>query len=100
MSNHTFILKQLFKKLRNPFVITGLFFGLWMLFFDTNSYVNQSQLSKTIDQLEKDRQHYKEEIKKDSIALDELSNSKGLEKFAREKYHMKKENEEIFLIVE
>ena len=40
------------------------------------------------------------EIKKDSIALKELSSPEGLEKYAREKYHMKKENEEIFLIIE
>jgi len=94
------ILKILFKKLRSPFVLVGLLFVLWMLFFDSNSYLNHKRLSDTIDQLEKDQRHYKEEIRKDSIALDELSGSEGLEKYAREKYHMKKENEEIFLIVE
>ena len=81
-------------------MIIGAFFVVWMLFFDNNSYVNQSRLSETIDQLEKDKKYYQQEIKKDSIALDELSNSKGLEKFAREKYHMKKNNEEIFLIID
>jgi hypothetical protein len=50
--------------------------------------------------LEKDKLYYKEEIKKDSIALDKLSNPEGLERYAREVYHMKKENEEIFLISE
>jgi len=94
------ILKILFKKLRSPFVLVGLLFVLWMLFFDSNSYLNHKRLSDTIDQLEKDQRHYKEEIRKDSIALDELSDPEGLEKYAREKYHMKKENEEIFLIVE
>lgn len=81
-------------------MIIGAFFVVWMLFFDNNSYVNQSRLSETIDQLEKDKKYYQQEIKKDSIALEELSNPKGLEKFAREKYHMKKENEEIFLIID
>ena len=100
MSNKKLIFTFLFKKLKSPFVFIGVFFVVWMLFFDNNSFVKQNRLSKNIDQLEKDRRHYKEEIKKDSVALDELSNSKGLEKFAREKYHMKKENEEIFLIVE
>ena len=91
---------MLFKKLKSPFVIIGLLFVLWMLFFDSNSFLNHLQLSNSIEQLEKDRLHYKQEIQKDSIALDELSHPKGLEKYAREKYHMKKENEEIFLIVE
>jgi len=94
------ILKILLKKLSSPFILIGLLFVLWMLFFDSNSYLNHKRLSNTIDQLEKDQRHYKEEIRKDSIALNELSNPKGLEKYAREKYHMKKENEEIFLIVE
>ena len=87
-------------KLKSPFILIGLLFVLWMLFFDSNSYLNHNRLSNDINQLQKDKQHYKEEIKKDSIALDELSSPEGLEKYAREKYHMKKENEEIFLIIE
>ena len=87
-------------KLKSPFILIGLLFVLWMLFFDSNSYLNHNRLSNDINQLQKDKQHYIEEIKKDSIALKELSSTKGLEKYAREKYHMKKENEEIFLIIE
>jgi cell division protein FtsB len=71
-----------------------------MLFFDSNSYLNHNRLLNDINQLQKDKQHYREEIKKDSIALEELSSPEGLEKYAREKYYMKKENEEIFLIIE
>lgn len=91
---------MLVKKLKNPFVLITFFFVVWMLFFDTNSYISQRELSKTIDQLEKDQKHYRMEIKKDSVALEELSNSEGIEKYAREKYFMKKENEEIFIIEE
>ena len=87
-------------KLKSPFILIGLLFVLWMLFFDSNSYLNHNRLSNDINQLQKDKQHYIEEIKKDSIALKELSIPEGLEKYAREKYHMKKENEEIFLIIE
>jgi len=100
MENWKSIIKLLLKKLKSPFIILGLLFVLWILFFDSNSYLNHRRLSSTIDQLEKDQVHYREEIRKDSIALDELSNPEGLEKYAREKYHMKKENEEIFLIIE
>lgn len=94
------ILKNFLRKLKNPFIFIGLLFLLWMLFFDSNSYLNHRKLSKSIKQLEKDQLYYRNEIKKDSIAIEELSSPKGLEKYAREKYHMKKENEEIFLIVE
>lgn len=100
MNKITTFLKPLTSKLKSPFVILGVLFVLWMLFFDSNSYLNHRNLSNNIVQLEKDKTHYKEEIRKDSIALNELSNPKGLEKYAREEYHMKKENEEIFLITE
>ena len=94
------IIKLLLLKLKSPFILIGLLFVLWMLLFDSNSYLNHNRLSNDINQLQKDKQHYKKEIKKDSIALEELSSPEGLEKYAREKYHMKKENEEIFLIIE
>ena len=100
MQNVIKIIKILLLKLKSPFILIGLLFVLWMLFFDSNSYLNHKRLSNDINQLQKDKQHYKEEIKKDSIALNELSSPEGLEKYAREKYHMKKENEEIFLIIE
>tara|TARA_X000000368_G_scaffold265519_1_gene210229 strand:+ start:30 stop:332 length:303 start_codon:yes stop_codon:yes gene_type:complete len=100
MQNVIEIIKLLLLKLKSPFILIGLLFVLWMLFFDSNSYLNHNRLSNDINQLQKDKQHYKEEIKKDSIALEELSSPEGLEKYAREKYHMKKENEEIFLIIE
>ena len=87
-------------KLKSPFILIGLLFVLWMLFFDSNSYLNHNRLSNDLNQLQKDKQHYIEEIKKDSITLKELSGPEGLEKYAREKYYMKKENEEIFLIIE
>ena len=100
MQNVKKIIKLLLLKLKSPFILIGLLFVLWMLFLDSNSYLNHKRLSDDIDQLQKDKQHYKEEIKKDSIALKELTSPEGLEKYAREKYHMKKENEEIFLIIE
>ena len=100
MQNILKIIKLLLLKLKSPFILIGLLFVLWMLLFDSNSYLNHNRLSNDINQLQKDKQHYKKEIKKDSIALEELSSPEGLEKYAREKYHMKKENEEIFLIIE
>ena len=100
MQNVIKIIKLLLMKLKSPFILIGLLFVLWMLFFDSNSYLNHNRLSNDLNQLQKDKQHYIEEIKKDSITLKELSGPEGLEKYAREKYYMKKENEEIFLIIE
>lgn len=98
MQNVKPLFKLLLLKLKNPFIFMGFIFFLWMIFFDSNSFINHKRLSKTIDQLRKDQNYYKEQIKSDSITLEKLSDKEGLEKYAREKYHMKKENEEIFLI--
>ena len=100
MKKNKQILKTIVSKVKNPYLILIFLFVMWMLFFDSNSYLNHLRLSNSINQLEKDKLYYKEEITKDSIALDELSNPEGLERYAREVYHMKKENEEIFLISE
>jgi len=42
--------------------------------------------------------YYKNEISKDNIELEMIQSDSGLEKYAREKLFMKKDNEEIFLI--
>ena len=100
MKNGNSLLKILISKLKSPFVILGILFVLWMLFFDSNSFLSHRALTQKIEQLEKNQAHYRAQIQKDSIALHELSSPEGLEKYAREKYHMKKGNEEIFLIIE
>jgi cell division protein FtsB len=51
-----------------------------------------------MDALEAERDYYKKEIEKDKKAIKELSTDEGIEKLAREKYYMKKENEEIYII--
>jgi cell division protein FtsB len=51
-----------------------------------------------MDALEDEKDYYKNEIEKDKKAIQELSTDEGIEKLAREKYYMKKENEEIYII--
>ena len=69
-----------------------------MLFFDANSYLIHRELNKEMDALEDEKNYYKNEIEKDKKAIKELSTEEGIEKLAREKYYMKKENEEIYII--
>lgn len=85
------------KMLRLMLIIFAVFL-IWMLFFDENSYVNKRKLNKEIKKVEKENGYYKKEIEKDNKMIKDLSNSDSLEKYAREKYKMKKVNEEIFLI--
>lgn len=69
-----------------------------MFFFDENSFLNHQEFNREIDKLKTEREYYKSEIYKDSVLVKKLENNQELEKFAREKYNMKKDNEEIYLI--
>jgi cell division protein FtsB len=55
-------------------------------------------LNHDINALEENKEFYKEEIKKDKVFIEKMKDSNEVEKFAREKYYLKKENEEIFII--
>ena len=73
-------------------------FIIWMLFLDNYSYLEHRVLNKEINELEDNIEYYKTEIKKDSIRIKKLKNPDQIEKYAREKYYMKRENEDIYII--
>ena len=75
-----------------------IIFTVWMVFFDANSYLIHSELNKEISDLELEKKYYQREIETDKKAIKELSTSDGIEKLAREKYYMKRENEDIYII--
>ena len=75
-----------------------LIFLVWMLFFDGNSWLIHRELNAEKDKLEGNKAYFEEQIEKDSSQLQKLRDSSGLERFAREEYFMKKENEEIYII--
>tara|TARA_Y100000385_G_scaffold36759_1_gene34317 strand:+ start:619 stop:951 length:333 start_codon:yes stop_codon:yes gene_type:complete len=82
----------------NKYLIITVFFVFWMLFFDTNSFLIHKELNDDIKKLEKNKKAYLEEIINDKIFIDKMKDSAEIEKFAREQYYLKKENEEIYLI--
>ena len=93
--------EKLLPYLKNKYVIAVLAFFVWMMFFDRNNIINQVKLVYTLKGLNQQNEYYKHEMKKDSAELVKLrTDSASLEKFAREKYLMKKDNEDIFLIVD
>lgn len=84
--------------LSNKYFIILLLFVVWMIFFDENSLLNHWELDREIDNLENSNEYYKDQIDQDKKVIDNLNDPDSLEKYAREEYKMKKENEEIFLI--
>lgn len=87
--------------IKNKYVITILAFLLWMAIFDENNFVAQYKTRQKLKDLEKDKKYYTTEIANNKENLNELMSSMdNLEKFAREKYLMKRDNEDIFVFVE
>ena len=86
------------KFLKNSYVIIIIIFFIWMIFFDSNSILVHNELNNDIRELNEQKTYYKNEISKDNIELEMIQSDSGLEKYAREKLFMKKDNEEIFLI--
>ncbi len=83
----------------NKYVLVFTVSFLYMLFLDDHNLLSRWKMDSKIIELNKEYQYYEDEIKDNKLKLDELQNSdEYLEKFAREKYLMKKADEEIFII--
>lgn len=86
---------------KNFYFITGMLFLFWMIFLDSNDLYTQYKLKKQLNTLENEKEFYQkkiDEVEEERQQL--LTDSEALEKFAREKYLMKKESEDLFVIVE
>ncbi len=90
--------KRFFKPFKNVFFIIFIVFAGWMLFFDSNSWFIHNELNDDKEALESEIEYYKTEMDKDKKEIKKLNNDEGVEKYGREKYHMKKKDEEIYLI--
>jgi cell division protein FtsB len=87
-----------FKLLSNIYFITFTIFLFWILFFDSNSILVNLKLQKEINQLKERKAELENQISIDKKIISSLQNIDSLERYAREKLYMKKENEEIYII--
>ncbi len=86
------------KFLGNRYFIVSFLFLIWILFLDNYSYLDHRVLNKQINELNDNSTYYKEQISSDSIKIKKLQNPDMIEKYAREKYYMKKDSEDIYII--
>ena len=85
--------------LKNKYLIAVVLFIVWITFFDNFNIIKQSKIKKNIKQLEVNKKFYIQEITKDSAEYyDLLNDAEKREKFAREKFLMKKEDEDVYII--
>lgn len=88
------------KILKNKYFLTVVALIIWLLFFDKNDVFTQMELIRKCEKLKSEKQYYINEIASNNANLFDLKNNKrSLETFSREKYLMKKENEDVFIIV-
>lgn len=87
--------------LRNFYLLTIAVFVVWMTFFDSNDWITRFKLSRKLSELEAEKEYYNqkiEEVEKDQQEL--MGTPELLEKFAREKYLMRRPGEDVFVIRE
>jgi cell division protein DivIC len=95
------MLKKVLKFFINKYFLTTVAFIVWLVFFDSNNILNRMKVKDKLNDLKKEKKFYLDEIKHDSILTQKLlSDTVELERFARERYLMKKDNEDVYLIID
>ena len=94
-------LKYIKNIISNFYIMVAVLFLILMFFFDTNDFITQYNMRQKLDDIAEEKKYYKEkieEVKSDRKEL--LEQPELLEKFAREKYLMKKPAEQLFIVKE
>ena len=98
-------IKDLYQKLpaplRNKYLITFIVFLVWIFFIDKFDIITQIKMNKEFKQLKEQQEFYKSEVEKDSTIIYNLNNNpEEQERFARERFLMKKDNEDLYIVRE
>lgn len=91
----------IFSFLKNKYVLASVFFAIFVLFFDRNDYFTQKERKEELKKLEESKKHYvqqNEQLKKEYTDL--KTSATAIEKQAREKYFMKKDNEDVYIVID
>jgi cell division protein FtsB len=85
--------------LRNKFLLATAAFIVWMLFFDRNDVFTQIQRRSELNELKQSKAYFEKQIAENKKFSNDLQfNAQAIEKYAREKYLMKRDNEDLFII--
>lgn len=83
----------------NKYFLASSLFAVWMLFFDRNDVFTQMERKAELAEIEESKDYFAQKIAEGKkFSMDMRSNADAVEKFVREKYLMKRENEDLFLI--
>ena len=92
-------MKSMFRIATNKFLVTGVAFAVWMIYFDQNNWSAQQDRKKEVREVERNIAYLQSEIERMEYEYRELTtNPQRLEQYARERYKMKKDNEDLYII--
>lgn len=92
---------KIVKYFKNKYLIVSILFVVWMLFFDHNNLFLHLQYRSELSALNQKKKYYIEQIENTQHDIEMMkTNLAWKEKFARELYLMKKDNEDLYLIKE
>lgn len=85
--------------IRNKYLLAGVVFVIWMSFFDRYDFATQYSYQKEKNKLETEKAFYTSEIESIATSIHDVKNNPSvIQQIAREKYKMKKENEDVYII--
>ncbi|WP_373060219.1 septum formation initiator family protein [Zunongwangia sp. H14] len=90
--------KPWFRFISNRYILLSLIFAGWMFFLDSNSWFIHHELNQEINELQENKEYYQNQIAHDKTVIEQLQDSVQLEQFARQKYYMKRADEDIYII--
>lgn len=94
-------MKRIPRPLRSKYSIAAIALLMWITFFHNNDLISQVASRFKLQNLKGEQEYYRQQIEETKAAINDLTNNmESLEKFAREHHHMKKQDEDLYLIIE
>ena len=93
------LLSSTFRVLRNKYLLSTTAFLLWIIFFDKNDFFTQRDRRNELKELQQSKLYYAGQIAEiKQFSNDLKTNPVAIEKFAREKYKMKRDSEDLYIV--
>jgi len=94
------MMKRIPRPLKSKYAIAAMAMLLWITFFHNNDLISQMSSRIKLQNLKQEQEYYRQQIEETRAAIKDLTtNMESLEKFAREHHHMKKQDEDLYLVI-
>ena len=94
-------MERIINTIRNKYLIAGVAFIVWMCFFDRYDFATQFSFQKEKTKLEEEKAYHTTEIENIEKSIKDVQyNPSEIQRIAREKYKMKKDHEDIYIVTE